>query len=298
MKTAYQLCLVLLVVGISAATLSAQEKLAEGEYKLSQAAPGYPQKHWVLTARSSGGYLLRSEIHTPANGIPVFQLEELNDQLIPTSIGYELYLKDQAEPKVIVNCAFARDSITCGGKSEKGIAHPSKPFQYKGPFLFAVRDLSHFDFAWLMAGAMNMAHLTSGKASLRTIHLTGGAALELTDEINVAMLQAVMTSKQTFRAIRPERYTEWEFISDDDDVETVSFLSAEEVELNETKVPARHYSIKTSGETLHFWMADPGILLKIKARGKVEYVLANYRQYKKLIPQIKVDEAATLQKTH
>jgi hypothetical protein len=289
MKFALRTFYALLSLAFFAVPLTAQEKVAEGEYTLSPARVVAPQRHWVLLSLPSGGYLLRSEIQDPKAGIRVLQLEELNGDFVPSSIGYELYLKDQTEPTVIVNCTFSHNSILCDGKSEKGTAERSKPYPYKGPVLFSVRDLSRFDFAWLMCGAVNMAHLDSGKIPLRTVHLTGGAALELTDDINIAALKAVTTPNQKFTAIRPEGYTEWEFVSADGDEDTLSFVGTEDVKLGATTITARHYSIALGRANMNLWLAPPGLVVKITFGENAEYVLTHYRQYRKLIPQIEVE---------
>jgi hypothetical protein len=292
MKFALRTFYALLSLALFAVPLSAQEKVAEGEYTLSPAHTVTAQRHWVLLALPSGRYLLRSEIQDLKAGIRVLQLEELNGDFVPSSIGYELYLKDQAEPTVIVNCAFSHNSILCDGKSDKGTAERSKPYPYKGPVLFSVLDLLRFDFAWLMCGALNMAHLDSGKIPLRTVHLTGGAALELTDDINIAALKAVMTPNQEFTAIRPEGYTEWEFISEDVDEETLSFVGTENVKLGATTIAARHYSVPAGRASINLWLAPPGLLVKMtfgENGENAEYVLTHYRQYRKLIPQIEVE---------
>lgn len=279
----------LLSLALFTVPLAAQEKVAEGEYTLSPAHLVTAQRHWVLLAFPSGGYLLRSEIQDPKAGIRVLQLEELNSDFVPGSIGYQLYLKARTEPTVIVNCAFSHNSILCDGKSEKGTAKRSKPYPYKEPILFSVQDLSHFDFAWLMCGALNMAHLDSGKIPLRTVHLTGGAALELTDDINIAALKAVTTVNQKFMAIRPEGFTEWEFISEDGDEETLLFVGTEDVKLGATTITARHYSIASDGGNMNLWLAPPGLLVKMTFGENAEYVLTHYRQYRSLIPQLEVE---------
>lgn len=285
--------LALLLVVLAAGTLSAQEIVAEGKYQPSaNSGAGSPHRHWILTTGRSGGYLLRSEIQSAADGIRVVQLEEMNDRFVPTSIGYELYLKNHTEPDVVVSCTFAHNSITCDGKSEKGKAKQSRPYRPKGPFLLAVRHLSRFDFAWLAAGALNMYLQDSGKPSIRTIHLTGGAALELTDDISIAALQGVMTPNQKFTAIRPESYTEWEFISDDADKEAITAAGTEEIQLDGTKVSTRHYLLISGDVTIHFWLAQPGLLVKVSAGEGVDYVLTNYRQHRKLIAEVDVETPA------
>ena len=289
MKNAFKSLLTVLAVAIGA-PLAAQQKIAEGEYQLSRANANAQHQQWVLTTRPSGGYFLRSEIPTPQNGTRVLQIEELNDHLVPTRIAYELYMKGRTEPNVIVSCTFANSYVSCDGKSEKGTAPRSAAYPCKVAILFSVRDLAHFDFPWLMASALNAAEFTSGKARLRTIHLTGGAALELTDDINVAELQAVMTPSQKLTVVRPESYTEWEFMSDDDDVETLTFIGTDQLELNGAKVPARHYSLGSGDEATDFWLAAPGILLKMSMGSETQYLLSNYHQFRKLIPEIKTED--------
>jgi hypothetical protein len=286
-----KVCFVLLVLAVSALPLSAQDKVAEGEYQMSPSNNLAAKKHWVLTSRAAGGYLLRSEIYTPRDEIRVVQVEELSEQLVPASLNFELYLKDHSQADVQVNCGFASGAVSCGGKSEKGPAENSAPYKYKEAALLIVSELSRFDFGWLAAGMVNSAHFDSGKAPVRTIRLAGGAALELTDEINIAGLKAVLTANQKFTAVRPEGYTPWQFISSDDGVETLVSLGTEEVEFAGAKLAARHYSLSSRGQALHFWMVGPGILLKATMGQNTQCVLINYRQYKKLIPDVKVEEA-------
>jgi hypothetical protein len=68
------------------------------------------------------------------------------------------------------------------------------------------------------------------------------------------------------------------------------FIGVEDVQLSGTKVGARHYSLTSGDATMHFWLADPGILVKMTAGEGAEYVLTNYRQYRKLISEVKVDD--------
>ena len=290
MKIATGFLLTLVAFVVYAAPLSAQQKIAEGEYQLLSLEAHSQIRHWVLTDRATGGYLLHSEIENPAEGVRVVQVEELNDQLIPSSIGYELYLKKHTKPDVSMKCNVMNDAITCSGESEKGVAKPSQPYLCKGPFLFLVQDLSRFDLAWLMAGTLNRSHLTSGNTLLRTITVSGGAALELTDEINIAAVKAAMSPNQKFTGIRPEHYTEWEFSTQEDE-ETLTLVATEDVELAGTKVSARHYSLTSSDATMHFWLAQPGVLIKMSIGEDGEYLLSNYRQYRKFVPEMKVNDA-------
>jgi hypothetical protein len=122
MKTASRFLVVLLGTAIYATPLCAQEKVAEGEYQVVPSGSRSGSNHWVLTTRPSGGYLVRSEIQRQAEGIRVVQSQELNEQLVPASVGYELYLKGHTEPDVSMRCGFAANVITCDGQSEKGTA--------------------------------------------------------------------------------------------------------------------------------------------------------------------------------
>lgn len=266
--------------------LHAQETVAHGDYRITALRHQPRNNHWVLTALPNAGYLLRSESESSTDGIRVVQVEELDKQFVPTSIAHELYLKGHTQPDAVVKCSFAAGAITCEGKSEKGTASPSRPYPYKGAVLLSVRDLSRFDFGWLIAGTLNMAH-AAGNASIHTIHVAGGAALELTDDINVAALQAVPGLKQKLKIIRPEGYTDWEFISGKD--EELTFVGTENIELGGTIAPTGHYSLTSGDQTLHFWLAQPGLLVKMSRGADVEYTLTNYRQFRKLIAEVRVD---------
>ena len=290
MRITYKGFLAVLGCALCALQLPAQQKVAEGEYQTFQSGAPVPDRgtrHWTLMA-SSAGYLLQSEIENSDWGLRVVQIEELTSEFVPTSIGFDLFLQKHAKPNVSLKCTFSGDSIVCNGKSEKGPATPSDPYHYQGAVLFSVSELQQFDLPWLMAAAINMAHLTKGQAPVRTVRIFGGAALELTDDINVAALQSVKQPNQKLEIVRPEQYVPWEFISDEGDKEQLEFYGKEDVPLNGTTVAARHFVIKSGDEALNFWMAEPGLLVKI-AGTEMEYRLVNYKQYQKLIPGVKVE---------
>jgi hypothetical protein len=69
----------------------------------------------------------------------------------------------------------------------------------------------------------------------------------------------------------------------------LTFIGVEQVQLSGAQVAVRHYSLAGSDERTDFWVADPGVLLKMSIGSDAEYVLANYHQYVKLIPEIKVE---------
>jgi hypothetical protein len=237
----------------------------------------------------SSGYLLQSAIENSDWGTRVVQIEELTSEFVPTSIGFDLFLQKHAEPSVSLRCTFSGKSIVCAGKSEKGPAAPSDPYPYQGAVLFSVSELQQFDFPWLIGGTINMAHLAKGQAPIRTVRIFGGTALELTDDINVAALQSVKGPNQKLEIFRPEQYVPWQFITDEGDKEQLEYYGREDVPLNGTGVPARHFVIKSGDQILNFWMAEPGLLVKVGTGTEMEYRLVNYKQYKNLIPAVKVE---------
>src|SRR5262252_7278548 len=108
MTPLFKLHLALLVLVLAPAPLVAQQqKVAEGEYQAKSGEGDSHTRHWVLMTKASGGYFVRSEIDSPAEGIRVVQLEALDSRLVPTSVGYELYLKNHAEADVKMRCDFA-----------------------------------------------------------------------------------------------------------------------------------------------------------------------------------------------
>lgn len=293
MRTTFQLSFALMALAVSAATLPAQEKIAEGRYQLGQPGSSRSVKtlsHWVLTSQPGAGYVLRSEISNSQGQIRVIQIEELDSQLVPASIGYELYTKERQTPDASLTCKFSGTSITCDGTSEKGRARASQPCPHQEAFMLVVEELSRFDFGWLAAGTLNMAHLDTGKTKVHTIHVGGGAALELTDDINVATLQAAMTPNQKFTAVRPKDYTEWEFTANDGEEEILAFVGNEVVTLGRDEISARHYSLSGGDTVMDFWVAGPGLLVKTSVGNQTNILLTDYRQFKPLISGIKVEE--------
>src|SRR5262249_18977207 len=119
-------------------------------------------------------------------------------------------------------------------------------------------ELQQFDFPWLIGGTINMAHLNKGQAPVRTVRIFGGAALELTDDINVAALKSVKEIKQKLEVVRPEKYVPWEFISDDGDKETLEYDGKEDVLLNGTSVAAKHFAIKSGTRPSISGWRNPG----------------------------------------
>jgi hypothetical protein len=95
------------------------------------------------------------------------------------------------------------------------------------------------------------------------------------------------------RVIAPDSVdNDWNFDSEDE--ETLQFIGAETLEFDGTKIAAKHYAFGNEGEAKHLWVAGPGVLVKISGSEPDDVlVLANYKQYKALIPGIKVDKPST-----
>jgi hypothetical protein len=278
-------------------TALSQSKVAEGEYQMfaKSGSPGKTFSRWVLYGQSDGSYRLSSEIQNVPGGMRVIQLEDLDGQLVPVTIGFELYSKNETKPGVRVACAVAKTSVSCrGDDSAKGTASASAAYDVQGPFIFGLRDLAFFDIGWQMDSGLNMMHsMLTKTAALKTLLVTGGSALILTDKLNIAAVEAVKGPNQTVIAITPEKYTEWEFESDEET--PLVTLGKEEIQIDGKKITAIHYSVKSRDEgPTDFWMAA-GLLVKMMDRENAEFVLNNYRQYKTLIPDLKVEENSKIQ---
>lgn len=248
--------LMILVLALCGTAFS-QERAAEGQYQMSGTAKAATR--WVLYSKSSGGYHLESEIQNDGNGLRIVQVEELNAEIVPAAIGYEFYPKDQKKPSATMTCEFSGDSIIC--RSQPGAT--SKPFKYRGPFWLWPEGLFAVDLPWLLDGAVNMARLEKGKTSVATITVSGGSQ------------------------------EEWVFSAEEEGM--LEFAGVESMEIGGTRVAVRHYSLRSGEETLNLWIAGSGILVKMSRGEGDEFVLTNYRQYKKLIPELKVESQGAAQ---
>jgi hypothetical protein len=272
----------------------AQDKVAEGECLMHGVSEsGAPLEktaiRWILYSKSTGGYHLQSDIQNLPKGIRVSQVEEFDARLIPTVIGYEFYRKDQQKPSITMKCQFVRDSVTCSGQAEDGRATASKPHKHRRPFLLAVRDLAALDVAWLLGGGVNMAHPETGKATVSTITVAGGVARLLVDAVNLANLEAVRGPGTAIVVPGDGKNAQWDFSSDEE--EPVEFVGTETVEIGGTKVAARHYILQSGDEPMNLWMAGIGLPVKLSgAQTDEDLVLTNYKQYKKLIPEIRIED--------
>ncbi len=274
------------------ALTQAQQTVAEGEYEMrgvaeSGASLAKSAARWVL-GKSSGGYHLESEIQNQPAGMRVVQIEELDDRLVPIAIGYELYRKDQKAPGITARCEFSSGVIVCTGASGKNRAVASKPYRPSGPFWLWMEGLFSLDMPWLMDGAVNMAQLEKGEASVATLTVSGGSAVMIGDAINVAKLEAIRATGQTLVVMAPDKPIAWGFSSDEES--PLQFVATENLEVNGTKVAARHYTLTNGNAATNLWIAGSGLLIKLAGLGGPgEFVLTNYKQYKKLIPELQVE---------
>ena len=130
--------------------------------------------HWILYSRKQGGYRLESEVTSVGGtGVIVIQTEELNEQLNPTAIAIKLYTKENTKkPFSQLSCHLTAEQIECkAGGQDLGI---NSETEQKGPILFAINNLENIDLAWMMAAAINRAHLQEGAVHVPTLVLQDG----------------------------------------------------------------------------------------------------------------------------
>ena len=255
--------LVVVFMAIVSTRLSAvQVKVAEGEYELrhlpsSDASASKVVATWSLVEVPSG-YQLKSVIHVPNSEQRVVQIEDLSAELVPTSIGYDIYAADQQQPGATIRCQFVADTITCSGQS-KGAAVIAKPFKSSGTFWFWVADLFAIDTSWLLDGMVNMAHLENGKVPVTTIDVASGEGQEL--EISA------------------------------EPGGTLELINTEKIDIAGAKLDCRHYTFKTGDDdAIDLWLATGGLLLKYRDSNKSDFVLTHYKQYRKLIPEFGIEK--------
>ena len=279
------------------------QKVAEGEYKIRAASGGGAEAvatHWVLSRKGSG-YHLVSQIRSVPETIKVLQIEELDRDLVPTAIGYEGYLKSEPKPGTAFTCRFDRSSILCFGRAECKFVRQSvtctdpevppdafllsAPYEFKGPFCLWIDNLFALDMAWLLGGAVNMSHLTSGKGTLTTLTVYGGPGWILGDAVESARIEEAEIPKGIFFGANPA--ADWDFSSEE--VGSLEYVGHENLEINDKAVAIRHYIYKVNEEPIDVWLSDSGMLVKLRA-GDGELILSNYKQYKSLIPELRVDQ--------
>lgn len=241
------------------ATTWAQEKVAEGVYRsLSASRSGGPaavaDSRWVLYSTRSGGYRLESEIQGMPEGRRLVQLEELDKRFIPQTVGYRTFIDNQKEAAGRIDCKID-GAITCSVRAGEEWAANSQPYRYKGPFWIWVENLVDVDLAWLLDGAVNMARAGGDAKSIATIRV--------------------------FDSDKPHQV---DFSIDEE--QPLDFIGAEQLEFNGKKIFVKHYRYGTQSD---LWITDSGVLIKESVQQKVQYLLTDYRQYKKLIPELDVE---------
>lgn len=290
------LTVLLLMFLLCVIAMFAQDKVAEGEYEMRGVSAKGPvaktATRWVLTSKSSGGYHLESEIQGQPAGMRVVQIEDLDERLVPTAIGYQLYRKDQKDAGITAKCDFTTGVVVCTGNSGKDRADASRPYRPKGPFWLWMEGLFSLDMPWLLDGAVSMAQLRSGKASIATLTVSGGSGVMIGDAVSVAKLKEVQRPGQTLTVIAPDKPIPWDFSSDEDT--TLEFAATESVDLNGVKVAARHYVYGNAEKPMDLWIAGSGFLIRLAGGEETgDFVLVNYKQYEKLIPELPVESRPT-----
>lgn len=279
-----------LMLSCSVSLVAAQEKVAEGQYQMRGVTTTKPLTRWVLFAAPSGGYHLRSEIEQQAATMRVAQIEELNDQFVPTAIGYELYRGEQKFPDIpdiTASCAIS-DRVVCTGVAGNERAVSSAPYTPTGPFWVWMEGLFSLDMPWLFDGALNMAHPGTGKAKFNTLVVSGGTGVLIGDAVNVAALEKVKKAGQTLTVVAPSKPIPWSFRSEEGS--SLEFIASEQVEVNGMKVAVKHYSSSQRSASGGFWITDSGLIIKMALSGDSAFVLAGFKQYRKIIPELPVEQ--------
>jgi hypothetical protein len=259
---------VLLVVGLSAISVSAQTIVAEGEYEgrvtpATERSSARTATRWTLYRKSPKSYTLKSEIVGPpdAQG-KIFQVEELDETLAPSAIGYEAYEKGQVKPIATSSCKFTQGAIDCRMHTPEGDAGCNR-HQEERPFWFWIEDMFSLDLPWSFGGVVNMAHLEKGKTPMFVLTLGGGSKDAPCD----------LTSEQEG---------------------SIEFVGIESIDFPGAKVTVKRYRFldgptQKNSEPIDVTIAGPGIVVKISGTEGLEFILTNYKQYEKLIPELPVE---------
>jgi hypothetical protein len=246
------------IVALSALLLTlsagAQEKVAEGEYRLRSAANegrSTAFDHWILYTRKQGGYRLESEVTgASATGVTIIQTEELTEQMNPTAIAIKLYTRENIrKPFSQLSCRLTAEQIQCQAAGQPLSIRAETP--QKGPALLAITDLEGIDMPWMVAGAISRAHLEEGAAPVPTLLLQDG-------EEGPELAQK--------------------------EIDSLHIGDQETVEVHGVKVRARRYSLEN--HSIQCWIAGSGLLLKMQNEDGSVVELEKLKQYKKLIPEL------------
>jgi hypothetical protein len=199
---------------------------------------------------------------------------------VPVAIGYELYRGQQKVPGLTVNCEVS-GAIVCTGVSGADRAAASAPYKLDKPFWLWMDGVTSIDVAWLLAGAVNMANLKTGKSNIATLSVFGGTAVMFGDAVNIASLgRAAKTLGQTPTVIAPGRPIAWELSVKEES--PLEFVGTETMDFNNDKIVVTHYTFESDSHALQLWTAGPGGL--VVRLGNL--VLANYKQSRPIIPEV------------
>ena len=245
----------LILICLSCGTfISAQDRVAEGEYRTSPVSPKAKiATRWVLYSKVPSGYHLVSEIQGMPNGRRFLQIEDLDNHFVPASLGYEAYTSDNSSPVAMAQCKFVNGMITCSGTPEKQGSSICQPYKYTGTFWLSIEGLFTLDLPWLLGGAANMA-FSRGDTSIATIVTSANGE-------------------------------DGQCYFNTDEKEQLRFIESTFTEIDGKKVHAKHYSLGDGSKLTDLWIADSGIVIKMD-----DFVLANYIQFKEIIPEIKIED--------
>lgn len=257
----------LLVLSFFAAWLSAQQTVAKGECQIQGATPANKPlvktaTRWFLFGNPSGGYRLESEIQNQPAGMRIVQVEELTDNFVPTSIGYQLTRKDETAPSIIATCDFSTKGLTCTGSSGGDLAPTSEIYKVDRPFWMWIEELSALDIPWLFGGALNMARFEKGSATVTTVVVSGGSGVMIGDARNVALLE---TTGKPVHVVAPSKPIPWSFKSEEQ--APIEFVASESLDIGGTKIAVRHYASADKKTLGGMWITDCGIPAKMSIEG-------------------------------
>jgi len=283
----------MLMLAIAPGLTTAQEKIAEGEYQVvaptaSAGSSGQTISRWTLLDDHSGRFRLESEVQNQRFGMRVIQIEYLDDKLVPASIGYDFYRKDDQTPSITAMCDFSTGSMTCTGRSAKDEALPNNPYKVPGAFWMWIEGLSSLDMPWLIGGGVNLAHLDKGSSSIATLIVSGGSGVMIGDAINIAALRSI---GKPLTVVAPTKPIPWSFRSAEES--SLNFVGLESVEIQGAKVAVRHYTLTANKDPTEIWIAKSGLLTKLALGNHLTFVLANYKQYRQVLPELGVEKTST-----
>ncbi len=110
------------------------------------------------------------------------------------------------------------------------------------------------------------------------------------DAVSVAKLRAVKGIGEKLVVVAPDKPVQWDVYSDEESL--LEFVENSTLEFDGAKIPVTHYTFDNGGTPTHLWVSQAGILIRMTDKEST-YVLAGYRQYRPLIPEIKVEKLSS-----